>query len=207
MLPGAGGLTVELSSTALVGLGEAARYLAEYPYECAEQKASRALALLLASDLGGAFTLSGMEPGRYRAEGIRALSALSGFQCYSGGFSLWPGKCGSESAYLTAYVLHVMRVAGTLQVPLNASVVRSALDYLEGELRKAPPEGEWWPVWAASHAYSVKVLAEFGRNPSVEIARLTGFAERLPVFALSYLADALAASNDWGPRYQDSSGA
>ena len=31
LVPGAGGLTVELASTALVGLGEAARYLDEYP--------------------------------------------------------------------------------------------------------------------------------------------------------------------------------
>ena len=49
----------------------------------------------------------------------------------------------------------------------------------------------------------MKVLAEFGRTPTVEIARLYGLAERLPVFALSYLADALAASNDRGPRYRD----
>ncbi len=41
-LPGHGGLTVSLASTALVGLGESARYLQEYPYECAEQQASRA---------------------------------------------------------------------------------------------------------------------------------------------------------------------
>src|SRR5256885_10580186 len=35
---------VELASTALVGLGEGARYLVEYPYGCAEQRGSRALA-------------------------------------------------------------------------------------------------------------------------------------------------------------------
>ena len=134
---------------------------------------------------------------------MTALNALVGYQCDGGGFSLWPGKCGGESAYLTAYVLHVMKVAGTLQVPLNASVVKSALDFLEQELKKAPPGIEWWPVWAASHAYSVKVLAEFGRKPAAEIERLVGLADRLPVFALSYLADALAASNDRGPRYQD----
>ena len=77
VLPGAGGLTVELASTALVGLGESARYLTEYPYECAEQKASRALALLLASDLGGAFTISGHRsrrvPRRGRSRAARAL--------------------------------------------------------------------------------------------------------------------------------------
>jgi hypothetical protein len=30
---------LEMSSTALTGLGEGARYLLEYPYGCAEQKA------------------------------------------------------------------------------------------------------------------------------------------------------------------------
>jgi uncharacterized protein YfaS (alpha-2-macroglobulin family) len=203
ILPGAGGLSVDLSSTALVGLGEAARYLREYPYECAEQTASRALALLLASDLQGAFALAGKEPAESRSEGVAALSALMRFQCADGGFSLWPGQCGADSAYLTAYVLHVMKVAGTLRVPLNSTAVDAALDYLERKVKDAPPDIQWWPVWAASHAYAVKVLAEFGRKPSTEIARLAGLAERLPVFALSYLADALAASNDRGPRYRD----
>ena len=203
VLPGVGGLTVDLSSTALVGLGEAARYLDEYPYGCAEQKASRAHALLLSSDLGGAFSLSGRKAGEYRAAGTAALNALYSHQCDRGGFSLWPGQCNTESAYLTAYVLHVMKVAGTLRVRLKSDAVKAALDYLEWELRKAPPEIEQWPVWAASHAFSVKVLAEFGRKPTAEIARLAGLADRLPVFALSYLADALAAFNDRGPRYQD----
>ena len=49
----------------------------------------------------------------------------------SGGFSLWPGQCNTESAYLTAYVLHVMKVAGTLRVPLKSAAVEDALDYLE----------------------------------------------------------------------------
>ncbi len=203
VLPGMGGLTVDLASTALVGLGEAVRYLDEYPYGCAEQKASRAHALLLASDLGGAFTLSGRTAGQYRAAGTAALNALYGHQCESGGFTLWPGQCNAESVYLTAYVLHVMKVAGTLRVPLKSAAVEDALDYLEREVADTPPEIEWWPVWAASHAFSVKVLAEFGRTPATEIARLVGLADRLPVFALSHLADALAASNDRGPRYQD----
>jgi alpha-2-macroglobulin len=70
-VPGFGGLHVELSSTALVGLGEGARYLVEYPYGCAEQKASRALALLLAADLGDAFTLPGHGPSKMRARVCR----------------------------------------------------------------------------------------------------------------------------------------
>ena len=50
----------------MVGLGEGARYLVEYPYGCAEQKGSRALALLLAADLGDAFSLPGIDPAKMR---------------------------------------------------------------------------------------------------------------------------------------------
>src|SRR5262249_51221247 len=56
-----GGLHVDLASTALVGLGEGARYLVEYPYGCAEQRGSRALAMLLSADLGDTFKLTGID--------------------------------------------------------------------------------------------------------------------------------------------------
>src|SRR6185436_12790859 len=38
VVPGFGGLRLDLSSTMLVGLAEGARYLVEYPYGCAEQR-------------------------------------------------------------------------------------------------------------------------------------------------------------------------
>ena len=76
--------------------------------------------------------------------------------------------------------------------------------YLQQQLRQQPPpEIQWWPVWGASQAYAVKCSPSFGCNPNTDITRLTGMAERLPVFALSYLADALSAINDCGPRYDD----
>ncbi|MGE5814919.1 MAG: alpha-2-macroglobulin family protein, partial [Acidobacteriota bacterium] len=40
VIPGLGGLDVALSSTALVGLGEGARYVVDSPYGCAEQRSS-----------------------------------------------------------------------------------------------------------------------------------------------------------------------
>src|SRR5262249_13021106 len=58
-IPGFGGLHVELSSTALVGLSEGARYVVEYPYGCVEQRASRTFVLAEAADLGDAFHLAG----------------------------------------------------------------------------------------------------------------------------------------------------
>ncbi len=205
ILPGIGGLNVQMASTALVGLGEGARYLVDYPFGCAEQKASAALALTLAADLGNAFAMGRIAPADYRARASSLLAELPRYQCENGGFTYWAGSCASTSVYLTSYLLHVMKVADGLGMKSDEAVVTRALDYLEGELKKTtPPEQiQWLPVWSASQAFSVKILAECGRNQDSNITRLTGMADRLPVFALSYLADAIAATNRRGARYDD----
>jgi uncharacterized protein YfaS (alpha-2-macroglobulin family) len=116
VVPGFGGLSVQVASTAMVGLGEGARYLVEYPYGCAEQKASSSLALFLAADLGDAFSLPGMDPRAMRVVAQRTLKELETFQCGdSGGFAYWPGDCRTVSPYLTAYVLHVMKTGVDLK--------------------------------------------------------------------------------------------
>lgn len=199
-----GGLTVSLASTALVGLGESARYLEDYPYECAEQKASKALALLLSADLGGTFAMGVAKPEQVRADGIRLLRDLSAYQCGDGGFGLFPGACyGPSSVYLTAYVLDVMHRAGALGAGVDSPVVERALNFLSYNSRPAPVEVQWWPAWAASHAYAQKVLTEAGRDRRVEVDRLYAVVDRMPVFALSYLADAMAARGERGNRYVD----
>ena len=202
--PAIGGLQIDLASTALVGLGEGARYLVDYPYGCAEQKTSSALALSLAADLGGAFKMSALRPEDLRTRATSLLRDLPRYQCQEGGFTLWPGACGSQSAYLTSYVLHVMHVASTLGISAEPTVVNRALAYLDKELKAAAPtDAQYWPAWAASQAFSVKVLVEYGHNEDSNITRLVGVTDRLPVFALSYLADALAGANQRTARYQD----
>ena len=195
-----GGLHVELASTALVGLGEGARYLVEYPYGCAEQRGSRTLALLLSADLGEAFRLPGIAPARIRATAQSALKELQQFQCDgSGGFAYWPGECSSTSPYLTAYLLHVFKVASDLKYAVDAGMRQRAYAYLESELAQTPPTNEgWWPSYTAWQAFAVKVLVEGGRNQDSNITRLYGYRERMPVFALSYLNDALVAKGEGG---------
>ena len=137
VVAGFGGLSLELASTAMVGLGEGARYLIEYPYGCAEQRSSRALALLLAADLGDAFALPDINAKDARTISQAQITQLEQFQCPSGGFAYWPGQCNSVSPYLTAYVLHVFQVAGSLRYKVNAEVMERAYTYLEGELAQA----------------------------------------------------------------------
>jgi uncharacterized protein YfaS (alpha-2-macroglobulin family) len=192
VVPGFGGLHVELSSTALAGLGEGARYLVEYPYGCAEQRGSRALAMLLASDLGQAFSLPGIEVGKTRPAAQQALKDLEKYQCDNGGFSYWPGDCVHTSPYLTSYLLHVFKTAGDLKYQVSADVLRRGYDYLEQILAETPPENEsWWPAYTAWQAFAVKVLSDAGRNQDSNFTRIYGYRDRMPVFALANLHDAL----------------
>jgi alpha-2-macroglobulin len=204
IVPRVGGLNVNLASTALVGLGEGARYLMDYPYDCAEQKASAALALALAADLGDAFAMGRVAPADYRAKATTLLADLPHYQCQDGGFGYWPGGCLYGDAYLTAYVLHVMHVADSLGMASDGSVIRRALDFLDRVMKaKQPDQVQWMPAWGAAEAFGVKVLTEYGRNEDSNLTRLTTMADRLPIFALSYLADGLAAAGAHDARYGD----
>jgi alpha-2-macroglobulin len=201
VVAGFGGLSVELASTAMVGLGEGARYLIEYPYGCAEQRSSRALALLLAADLGEAFALPDINAKDARTISQAQLTQLVQYQCSSGGFAYWPGACSSVSPYLTAYVLHVFQVADRLKYKVDPEMMQRAYTYLEHELAKAKPENESWiPAYTAWQAFAIKVLVEGGRHQDSHVTRLYGYLDRMPVFGLTYLADALVAKGEGGPR-------
>ncbi|HEX6738186.1 MAG TPA: alpha-2-macroglobulin family protein, partial [Vicinamibacteria bacterium] len=201
VVPGFGGLHLELASTALVGLGEGARYLVDYPYGCAEQRASATLAMTLAADLGDAFRLPGIEPARLKREAGEALAKLGDFQCADGAFAYWPGQCDFTSPYLTAYVLHVMQRGQALGHAVPAPALEKGYAALEAALSlEAPKDPGRWPAHAAWQAFAAKVLAEGGRNTDSHVTRLYDRRERLPVFALAYLLDAMAARGESGPR-------
>ncbi len=200
LVAGYGGLRFELSSTALSGLGEGADYLVEYPYGCAEQRASRGLAIMLAADLGGAFHLPAISPADLRKTAQENLKELESFQCDDGGFGYWKGSCPS-SPYLTSYVTHVFQRGAKLGYEIPGDVLDRAYKYLDGQLGQAPPQNEGWrPSYAAWQAFGAKVLAEGGRREDSNITRLFGEADRMPVFGLTYLLDAMVASGENGAR-------
>jgi uncharacterized protein YfaS (alpha-2-macroglobulin family) len=200
--PSIGGVHLELSSTAMVGLGEGARYLVDYPYGCAEQRASSALALILASDLGDSFRLPGIEPASLHATAQQTVTALGKFQCSSGGFSFWSGDCGTESPYLTSYVLHVMHRADLMGYSVDRSAIERGSAYLDAELSKEQPANDsWMPAYMSWQAFAIKVLIENGRNEDSNLNRVYGSINRMPVFALAWLDDALMAKGEKsGPR-------
>jgi uncharacterized protein YfaS (alpha-2-macroglobulin family) len=201
IVPGVGGLRIEVASTALVGLHEGARYVVEYPYGCAEQRASRAFVMAVASDLGEAFRIQGIDAKDMRARTQKELKELEAYQCPSGGFAYWPGECLTVSPYLTSYVLDVYQTAASLSYQVDRGVMERAYDYLQSELAAEQPVNEgWWPAYTAWESFAVKVLVKGGRNQDSNITRLYGYLDRMPVFALSYLLDAMATKGETGTR-------
>jgi hypothetical protein len=201
IVPGVGGLRVEVSSTALVGLHEGARYVVEYPYGCAEQRASRAFVMAVASDLGDAFKIQGIDAKDLRARTQKELKGLEAYQCSSGGFAYWPGACMTVSPYLTSYVVDVYQTSAALNYQVDRAVMERAYDYLQRELAEEQPVNEgWWPAYTAWESFAVKVLVKGGRRQDSNITRLYGYLDRMPVFALSYLLDAMTTKGETGAR-------
>ena len=204
VLPAPGGLTIDLASSALVGLGEGARYLADYPYGCAEQKASSALALVLAADLGRAFAMGNIAPTDYRAKATALLNELPKFQCSDGGFGSWPG-CRWGQFYLTSYVLHVMKVGQRLAIQPDAerrlagAAVPRAGDEEPGAASRCSGCRPGRRRWRSAPRCSPSTAARRIRTSRGSTRTSSG----MPVFGLSYLADAMAASKVRGPRYDD----
>jgi uncharacterized protein YfaS (alpha-2-macroglobulin family) len=204
VVPSAGGLHVELASTAMVGLAEGASYLVDYPYGCAEQRSSAAMALMLASDLGDAFALPGIDAKKAHSIAQSTIYELYKYQCGDGGFAFWAGECSTESPYLTADVLHVMQRGEKLKYDVSKDVTKHAYDYLDAKLKDKRPENEgWWPAYTAWQAFAVKVLAEGGRNEDSHVTRLSSYVDRMPLFGISYLLDAMLAKGEKGQRVDD----
>ncbi len=135
-------------------------------------------------------------PADYRARATTLLNDLPKYQCADGGFGFWPGSAAAASTSRATCCTSCTSAARLGVAPGRANVVTRALDFLEAELKRdTPPDRcSGCPPGAPSMPSASKVLAEYGRNQDSNITRLSGMADRLPVFALSYLADAMAAS-------------
>jgi len=204
IVPGFGGLRVDLASTAMVGLTEAVTYLVEYPYGCAEQRSSRALGLMLGTDLGAAFNLPGVDAAKQKQVVQTSLDELSKFQCGDGGFAFWAGDCQAPSPYLTSYVVHVYQRAATLGYSVDNDMLTRSYQFLDKSLGETPPTNEGWrPSYNAWQAFAIKVLFEGTFNADSHLNRVYEYRDRMPVFGLAYLIDAMQAKGETGARITD----
>jgi uncharacterized protein YfaS (alpha-2-macroglobulin family) len=181
--PDAGGLSVALSSTALVGLDQTATELIDYPYSCSEQLSSRILPLVALGELGRA--LNFQLPGDARRRAEAAVNELLTRQQGDGGFAMWPeSERSSEwvSPYAALALVHAARAG--IKVPKVAS--ERARDYLRKLSQVELDEARELPA----AALALDVLGELGYPDAGGVNRLFTRQRSLPLFGKALLLHA-----------------
>ena len=171
-LPGLGGFRATVSSTALVGLDGASRYLFDYPYGCLEQQTSRVRPLLVGKGLLDAYDLSVLDGGADAAV-ERWLASLDAFWTGSG-FSLWTGGR-IANLYVSAYAVLGLAEADAAGYDTPPGLTREAVDWLEQTVRnqtRSRPEVYSAAVWADTRALMLYALARHGRELASEVTTL-----------------------------------
>jgi uncharacterized protein YfaS (alpha-2-macroglobulin family) len=134
-LPGAiwtqfGGVEITTSSTAVAALTDAVLYLVKYPYDCAEQVASRILAIAGLRDVLAAFAVPGLPAAKVLAASVDDdLLRLIQLQRPDGGWGFWHDD--DDFPYLTVHVAHALVRAGEKGYKVPADTLTRALGYLE----------------------------------------------------------------------------
>jgi uncharacterized protein YfaS (alpha-2-macroglobulin family) len=157
-IPAFGGLEVTTSSTALQELTDAFLYLVRYPYECAEQIASRLLAVAALRDVLAEFRAEGLPPAEAISDSVaRDLTVLQGMQRDDGGFSFWPGEEYESWPYVTLHVTHALLRVRERGYPVDAEMLESALEYVADVESHIP---FWYPEQTkfALRAYAAYTL-------------------------------------------------
>jgi uncharacterized protein YfaS (alpha-2-macroglobulin family) len=157
-IPAFGGLEVTTSSTALQELTDALLYLVRYPYECAEQIASRILGVTALRDVLYAFRTEELPaPEQLQASVQRDVRALAALQNPDGGFGLW-ARGDRSFPYASIHAAHALQRAKEKGYDVPAQALARAQAYLRGVPANLPAE---YPqdVKRALHAYALYVRA------------------------------------------------
>lgn len=183
---------VSLASTALLQLKGALTYLLTYPYNCLEQQLSKLSVAVQAGALVRDFKLTNTEQLHTRAQEI--LNELPSYQHTSGGYGYWPGSL--PDAYVTTYALDQALQAKQAGFDVPTKSIDKAVVWLEGAFNKNAQHAYDYSLadTDVARAYSMYVLASYGKN--IDSAFNTLYAKRtsLPQVAVAYLLQAAQVS-------------
>lgn len=177
-IPSFGGLEVSASSTALHELTDALLYLVRYPYECAEQIASRMLGVTALRDVLYAFRTEELPaPEQLQASVDRDVRALAAMQNPDGGFGLW-ARGDRSFPYASIHAAHALQRAREKGYTVPAEALAQAQRYLRAVPGNLPAE---YPpdVKRALHAYALYVRARMDDpGAAAEVRRLVASTPR-----------------------------
>jgi uncharacterized protein YfaS (alpha-2-macroglobulin family) len=130
VFPQFGGLEINTSSTALQSLTDAVLYLVNYRYECAEQLASRILAVAALRDVLSAFSAEGLPPPEEIEKAVqRDIERLQSLQNLDGSFPIW--QRGRISVpYYGIHAAHALQRAKMKGFDVPSDMLSRSLEYL-----------------------------------------------------------------------------
>jgi uncharacterized protein YfaS (alpha-2-macroglobulin family) len=201
VLPGFGGLTVTTSSTALQALTDAVLYLVAYPFECAEQLSSRALAVAALKDVLTAFQAEGLpSPEDMVAAMKRDVERLRGMQNDDGGFAFW--KRGDPSwPYVSIHAAHALARVREKGFAVPGDTLDRSRRYLKDVEKRIPAD---YPedVRRTLVAYALHVRQRLGDPDPARARALVREAgpEKLSFEAMGWLLGALHDDASRGER-------
>src|SRR5690606_28478118 len=170
--PDAGGLEIGVGSTRLVGLTGSLELLANYPYACTEQVASRLLPALPLADIARAFGFE-VNAGSTRDAGA-AVGTLLKRQRSDGGFGFWPESPVSHP-FVSAYTLWVLKLAQDRGQSISDAVFLRGAAYLRSLLNSSGAPDDMSPgveQTLDARAFAAFVLATLGKPDPGAIERL-----------------------------------
>ncbi|WP_437662918.1 Ig-like domain-containing protein [Sorangium sp. So ce1182] len=179
-----GGLTVSLSSTALVGLGGGVEQLLEYPYGCTEQLTSRMVPLLSLRDLAKAYGIA--LPQNLAAVIGKTVREILSHQRGEGSFGFF-AESDRADLWTTAYALWGLGEARRYGVAVPADAIERAVSFLRAKLNEAGDD----PLLRATAPFILDVLAANGAPDPGRASRLFDEREKLPLFSKALLAHAM----------------
>jgi uncharacterized protein YfaS (alpha-2-macroglobulin family) len=192
MIADTGQLSVVVSPTVIGNLDGALRYVRDYPYDCWEQKLTRALMAADYVQLREYFPADMKWP---EAQSLpqSVLDDAASYQAPNGGIAFWVPQDDRVSPYLsaaTALAFNKLSQAG-YRVPKDVEAKLHA--YLDRFLReKAAPTFFSEGMVASVRAVALEALAEHQKVTLDDLERYRGYMPRMDLFGMSaYLRAAL----------------
>ncbi|HUS29363.1 MAG TPA: alpha-2-macroglobulin family protein, partial [Kofleriaceae bacterium] len=165
--PQFGGLEVTTASTNLQSLTDAVIYLVKYPFDCAEQRSSRILALASLRDVLAAFKSKDLPSTAAMEHSVDIdVEHLTQMQNWDGGFVYWERGHPSEP-YLSVFVMQALYKAKSHGYTVPAQMTTRGLQFLRNI------EG-YYPYWYDAdirHAISAYALYVRKQHGDLDIAK------------------------------------
>ena len=171
ILPQFGKFEAQLSSTALVGLDGAARYLIDYPYGCLEQQTSRIRPMIAGDAVLDVFGIETLK--KSRDEYIRDWIGMLRSYWIGNGFSLWRGGH-IVNEYVTTYVVLGLAEARDAGFAIPEHLTSDGVDAVERFVKSSNAKPDYFGqrTWNDTRAFMLYALSRHDRFLDQEINAL-----------------------------------